>query len=145
MIGACLRHPLAGRRPTDGLCASCVKNRLDVKRRKAQREALVQQVLPDAPCTMTTTHERIVLVGEVTAAAWDGVADALAQRIDEPSVTLDLAATTHARTMPSRVASYVSALRQRGADVAICASAYVRACVQASRFGAELDVRWVAP
>lgn len=94
---------------------------------------------------MTTSETSVVLVGEVTAAAWDGVADALAHRIDEPAVEINLAAVTHARSLPARVASYVEAMRARCTDVVVRASPYVRACVQASRYGAQLDVRWVAP
>jgi hypothetical protein len=129
----------------DGLCSICRKGaaKKDARHRAAAQRAA--DPLPDAPCSMTTSETSVILVGEVTRAAWDGVADALAHRIDEPSVVLDLSAVSHARSMPSRAAGYVEAMRARCADVVVRASPYVRACIQASRYGAGLNVRWVAP
>lgn len=144
MIATCYRHPRSARR-RDGVCAACMKNWQAFRRRRDGEIKPPVDALPDAACSLETDETSLVLVGEVTASAWDGVADALALRMDEPLVVLDLRRVSHARSRPSRVASYVEAMGQRGVRVVVAASRYVRACVQASRYGAELDVEWVAP
>lgn len=86
----------------------------------------------------------VAVDGEIDGEAWDELAERLHVAASDgvPEVVLDLSRCPHARPIPARAAGYVRALKQRGAVVVVRCSAYVRACIQASRYGAEFDVRW---
>lgn len=100
----------------------------------------------DSAVLVIVPAERMVVIveGELDAAAWEQVAERLHVAAAEgvPEVILDLTRCPHARPILPRPAGYLRALEQRGAVVVVRCSAYVRACIQASRWGCELAVRW---
>lgn len=100
----------------------------------------------ESPALVVCPVERMVVIvtGEIDAESWEQIAERMhvAAADGAPEVVLDLRGCPHARPIPPRAAGYVRALEQRGAVVVVRCSAYVRACIQASRYGCELAVRW---
>ena len=147
MLNGCHRHPTSTRRP-DGLCRTCVKRARDLTKRRAERASRVVDPLPPATCTVKTEAHRpyaIEVRGEITHEGWEQIGDALAAKIEQPLIQIDLLDVHHARSMSPRVGSYLRAFARSGARVVIYASRYVQACLCASRWSCEAAVEWRLP
>lgn len=100
---------------------------------------------PTARWSIEATATGLRVEGELDAAGWERLADELGALALEglgSDVELDLRELTHARPVPARTASHLRALERAGVALRVRASAYVRACIEASRWGCELRLAW---